>query len=155
MKMVVLLLLLLFVTTLVVRGGELLVRFQNVPYDADMTVLCEDVYTIYHDQTVGDYNCSHAVKEIDHMELLSVYFPNFTTNSTILLNTYPEQLNLVLTNHSFFDLFPGGVVTVVSPLLSYIVEMNWLLGALTILYSILFSGLLLCTCWRSSSSSSS
>jgi hypothetical protein len=147
-KIVLILLLLVIPSSL---SSVLLVRLQNVPTFANFTILCEDVVAIYGDEeevTARDYCSANQLSKVEkHFETSKVKFTNFTTtNTSAATNTYPTELNDLLSSHGFFSLDNTGNVTLVSNVHDYLLAANATLG--TIL-GVMTLGLLGLIAWTS------
>lgn len=114
MKMI-LLYLFLYVTSVAMALTDLRVQLKNIPYDANIPMLCNRVVSLYFTDpptNVTKYCLTDFTKRMDHLEILEVIFPNVTT-AKIALDAYPTALNMALTSDGFFSLWPGGEVSLV------------------------------------------
>lgn len=100
-----------------VDASHLIVLLENVPYNANFTILCSEVVDLYYNSTPGSIEgyCNSSMElRYNHMEVAEVSFLNASQPYAIPMDVYPSQLNTRLGDSGFFDLWPGGKVKLVA-----------------------------------------
>ena len=100
-----------------VDASHLIVLLENVPYNANFTILCSEVVDLYFNSTpdsIEGYCNSSLELRYNHMEVAEVSFVNASQPYAIPMDVYPSQLNTRLDDRDFFDLWPGGKVKLVA-----------------------------------------
>lgn len=99
-----------------VQSLKLIVKLKNVPYNANLTILCEQMIRLYFTvkpTNYGQYCDDHMTFQLQNFECIQVNFDN--TSTTVQLDSAPTTLNAVLRNSTtFFSLASGGEALLVA-----------------------------------------
>ena len=107
-------------------ASPLIIQMRNVPYDANLSLLCEQTVLIYYTTrptNLVSYCNANLTKKMNHLEIVEVNLVN-VTSWNVNLDAYPTALNTALTNKGFFDLWPNGEVTIVANQIRLLQEVN-------------------------------
>lgn len=98
-------------------ASHLIVLLENVPYNANFTLLCSEVVDLYFNSTPDSLEgyCNSSMElRYDRMEVAEVSFMNASQPYALPMDVYPALLNSRLSESGFFDLWAGGKVKLVA-----------------------------------------
>lgn len=132
------------------EASHLVVLLENVPYNANFTLLCYEVVDLYYNltsTTLANYCNSSMELRYNHMEVVEVSFLNATEVTVVNLDYYPLELNTRLEEGGFFQHWEGGKVKLVADHIELTVTVLVVLGSfilVTIAYMCMLTYLTTC-----------